>query len=203
MKGVYNKILGLSYEKIGNDVDVFIDLDPVEYSLKVYFLGSNSKTDWKTNFDFPSKVYKRQKSCLKAHRGFVRTFKTANDTIIEKMLNLSKEFSIPMKELEVSFIGHSFGGAMAILAAEDFYFRFEQKPNIITFGSPKILANKKSVNYIKDCCGEIFQFAHQNDIVTYMPPMYRHIKKHKLGKFSLTEILKPHIYHLIYGKDIY
>lgn len=203
MKDVYNKITDLSYEKIGKDVDVFVDLDPVNYSLNVYFLGSNSKTDWKTNFNFPSKVYKRQKSCLKAHRGFVKAFKTANDVIIEKMLNLSKEFSIPLKELEVTFIGHSFGGAMAILAAEDFCFRFEQKPNVITFGAPKLLANKKSVNYIKNCCGEIFQFAHQNDIVTYLPPMYRHVKKHKLGKFNLIELFKPNIYHLIYGEGIY
>lgn len=203
MKDIYNQILNVKYEKVGKDVDVFVDLDPVDYTLKVYFLGSNSKVDWKTNFNFPCKVYKRQKSCLKAHRGFVKAFKSTNDIIIEKMLKLAEEFSIPLEELVVTFIGHSFGGAMAVLAAEDFYFRTNKKPNVITFGAPKILGNKKSVEYIKSCCDEIFQFAHWNDIVTHVPPFFYHVKKHRLGKFNFINLFKPQIYHLIYGKDIY
>lgn len=203
MKELYKKLWSVEYEKVGNDVDVFVDLDPVDYTLQVFFLGSNSDADWETNYDFPCKVYKHQKSCLKAHRGFVKTFKTANDIIAEKITKLTEEFSIPLEDLTVTFIGHSFGGAMAILAAEDFCYRTNKKPNLITFGAPKILGNKKSVKYIRSCCDEIFQFAHWNDIVTHVPPFFYHVKKHRLGKFNLIGLFKPSIYHLIYGDDIY
>lgn len=203
MKHIYQKITSSNYEKLGKDVDVFVDLDPVNYTLFVYFQGSNSDIDWRHNFNFPSKVYKRQKSCLRAHRGFVKAFKSANDAITAKIKELSETYLIPVKDLKVTFTGHSFGGAMAILAAEDFYFRFGQKPNVVTFGAPRVLANKKSVKYLESCCEDIFQFAHRSDIVTYVPPHFKHIKKHKLGKFSLKGLFQPIIYHLIYGEDIY
>ena len=203
MKDLYKKLKTGNYKKYGDDVDFFVDLDPVNYTLNVYFLGSNSKTDWKNNFNFPSKVYKNQQSCLRAHRGFVKAYKSANDYLFDEMRAISAEFLVPIKDLQVTFVGHSFGGAMAVLAAEDFFFRFHQKPNIVTFGAPRVFANKKSTKYVESVCEDIFQFAHRNDVVTYLPPFFRHIKKHKLGKFKLKGIFQPNIYHLIYDSDIY
>jgi hypothetical protein len=156
--------------------------------------------DWKNNFRFFAKMYKKQVSPMLVHKGFARAWKSCNDEAMEVIKLFKQDVG---EELQTVFVGHSFGGAMSLLAAEDYHFRFNERPEVITFGAPKVFATKKSVEYVKSCVKEIKQFAHKSDIVTYMPPFYKHVKKIGLGKFSFIGLFKPIIYHLIYDKEIY
>lgn len=51
----------------------------------------------------------------------------------------------------VEVCGWSYGGAMAVLAAEDFNFRTGNNAGVVTFGAPKPLWGRKTWQYIKSC----------------------------------------------------
>lgn len=197
---LFKKILKTKSSKYGEDVDISFELEGKR--LYVYFVGSNSKTDWKNNFRFFAKMYKKQESPMLVHKGFAKAYKSCNDDIMQVIKGFRDQVG---DGFEVFFVGHSFGGAMALLAAEDYFFRFQDRPyvdkaNVFTFGAPKVFATKKSVEYVKSCVKEIKQFAHKSDIVTYMPPFYKHVKRVCLGKFSIVNLFKPNTYHLIYDE---
>ena len=164
--------------------------------------GVLGSIDWKCNFDFPSTVYKHQTSCMKIHRGYVKAWKSARDEIMGQM----KVEMIKHPLYDVVVIGHSLGGAMALLAGEDIanYLvyglrqRFALKPSVTTFGAPKICANKATAQYMNDMC-EVTQYVNVSDPVPYVVPTYHHVNKVKLGKFSIKELFNPEHSHMCYG----
>lgn len=185
------------YTKVGKDVDYNIYVMQEEKKIYLLFFGSNSLMDWRINFNFFSKVYKNQKSCLKIHRGFIKAWKSANDVIMGELIKLVNEHP----DYRVVIAGWSYGGAISILASEDFYFRTLKKPILITFGSPKIVPNKKSKDYLLSCCHSVRQFNQDNDLITKLVPFYRHIKEIGCGEnFSLFKLFNVKKYHTTYHK---
>lgn len=73
-------------------------------------------------------------------KGWADAYKSANDLIMEKLISVLKP------DYNVEICGWSYGGAVALLAAEDFYFRTKIKPDVITFGAPKPLFGNKTKN---------------------------------------------------------
>ena len=110
-------------------------------------------------------------------------------------------------DYEIHICGWSYGGALSLLAAEDFYYRFHIKASVYTFGAPKPLWGRKTKKYVRSCVKEAYQFSHINDCVPLMPPFpgYKRLSTDKIGKdFSIIKIFKPKIYHCIYGeKSLY
>lgn len=197
---LFTEIKTASYKKTGDDVDYCIHVDSNEKQIKLLFQESSSSRDWEINLNFPAKVYKQQKSCLKAHRGFALAYKSANDKIMEELEGYMKV----MDDYSVLIAGWSLGGALAVLAAEDFYFRFNKQAVLVTFGAPKVLFGSQSKFYLRDCISKCFQIANHNDLVTYLPPFpgYTHIclpKCWRVGEpLSFWKLLKPKIYHTNY-----
>lgn len=165
------------------------------------FQGTASKTDVLTDIDFPVKVYKRQYSCIKAHGGFVSAWKSANDEVMKDFITTCGTVS----EYSPTIVGHSLGGAMSLLACEDFYFRTGKKADVLTFGCPNVFWGNKSKQYVSSCCNTCVQYAQYNDFVPTVPLGYNQINKIKCGKkFNLFEFTFKSIeYHLGYGKIIY
>lgn len=197
-KELYKEILSNKYGKYGEDVDICIKGN--ENKLTVFFLGSNSKTDWENNFRFWTKLYKKQISPMLVHKGFARAYRSCKDDLMESIKLFANGNNLDINNLEVIFTGHSFGGAMALLAAEDFAFRFNKKPTVITFGAPKVFFGRKAVKYIKSCYKNVIQYAHRSDIVTKVPPFYHHINIYKTGEFKFFGLFNPEKYHLSYDK---
>lgn len=189
----------IDFKKIGLDVDYNIICYDNEKTIRLFFQGSRSKLDWKLNFTFPVKAYKNQKHKLRYHSGWIKAYKSANDTI---MTDLIKEFS-DHPDYSIEIIGHSLGGALAIYATEDFNFRTDKKVTLITFGAPKAVFGKKTKKRLLDCCNEIYQYTHKNDLVPVIPPFYKHLKVAKCGKFSFFQLFKFVWYHTNYDKDSY
>lgn len=195
---LYKLICDSKFNKVGDSVDYLVKKDNSKKTVFLIFQESASKRDWQNNFNFPSKLYKNQKSCLRVHRGFGNAWKTCNDIVMNDFITEVKETGF-----KPVISGWSYGGAMAQLASEDFYFRTGIVPQVITFGSPKIFGNKSSVTYIK-AITQTTQYAHRNDIVTKLVPFYWSVCKHKLGKFNIIKLFNPNIYHQIYGeKNLY
>ena len=189
------------YNESGDSVNWLIKIDHDEKVIRLMFEESNGKRDWLNNLNFPVKPYKKQENVLWVARGWRKAYKSCNDKIQQALIATISDY----KNYGVEIIGWSYGGAMAILAAEDFHFRTKLKPTLYTFGAPKPIFGKKSKQYVESCCGEIKQYANVNDCVVIMPPFpgYKHINKIKVGnrKFNLIEWFKPKIYHPIYDDE--
>lgn len=195
---LYKLIKSSTYAKDGIDVDWFIDIDHKEQVIRLLFAQTNSRKDWIINFMFPAKLYKKQKNYFLVAYGWGKAYKSAADTI---MKNINKHLQLyPKYRIEV--LGYSYGGAIATIAAEDIHYRFYIKPDLITFGCPRVIFGRKSKKYFTSCMNEIKQFAHCNDLVTKVPPFvgYTNLKEIKLGKnFNLKDLFNPYIFHQIYG----
>ena len=180
-----------------------VDWQIVETEKEIYLLfqESTSSIDWKVNFNFPVKPYKNQESVLYVHRGFAEAYKSCNDEIMKAFLN--KVFHGEKTKLAI-IAGWSYGGAMAQLASEDFFYRTDCKAKVITFGAPKIAGGIGTRNYLKNCALSVEQYAHRSDIVPKVPPMFFKYGRVSLGKFSLPGLFRPNIYHCDYGnKELY
>ena len=186
------------YEKVGLDVDYLICVVPEEESIYLLFAGSNSDIDWRIDFDFPARPYREQISSLMVHKGFIKAWKSANDVIIEEL----KDVVLKYPNYEVFIAGWSYGGAMAILAGEDYFYRTCKKARLITYGAPKILSGEKSRKYVASCFKTVEQYGQYNDIVTYLAHFYKHINIKRCGdKFNLIKMLRNiKYYHCNYHK---
>lgn len=159
---------------------------PEEKAVYLIFQESDSDIDWKNNYDFWVTVYKNQQNPLKAHRGFVKAWKSGNDEVMADFISACNE----NPTFQPYIIGWSHGGAISQLAVEDFYFRTKKKAIVYTFGSPNVWVGKKSVEYVRSCCLLVKQYAQHNDIVASVPPFYHQLNKVKVGtKFGLLKFL--------------
>lgn len=61
---------------------------------------------------------------------------------------------------------------------------------------------RSSIRYLKQVLGEVKEYGHRSDIVTYCPPLpgYKHVNRKSIGKFSLLGLFKPNKWHCIYGE---
>lgn len=195
---LFNKILYSQYFKAGIDVDYNIEVDHNNSIVLIMFQGTANKTDVITDLKFPVKAYKKQKSCLLGHGGFIEAWKSSNDFIMNEFIRTTEQY----KDYRPLITGHSLGGAMAVLCAEDFFYRTGRKADLITFGCPNVLFGKKSRNYVFSCCGIIEQYAQYNDLVPTVPLFYKQLNKIKCGeKFNLFKFLfHTADYHCSYNK---
>lgn len=190
-----------NYKTVGNDVDYCIMVNSSEKRIYLMFEESTSDTDWKVNFTFPSKVYKHQSEFYLVHKGYVDSWKSCNDEIIKdfiKTCNIAPTFT-------PTVIGWSYGGAMAQLAAEDFFFRTGTKPDLTTFGSPKILYGLFTKKHFKNSMNIVKEYKNINDFVTWCIPLpfVHHINKIKCNsKFNLLKIFKTEYNHTHYNEFI-
>lgn len=195
---LFNLIKKTKYSTVGDDVDYYIQVCEEEKIIRLLFEETTSKRDWINNFNFPIKPYKKQQNTLWVARGWAKAYKSANDVIMAEMIAEYRKHT----NYKIEIAGWSYGGAMAILAAEDFYFRTNKKTELITFGAPKPLFCKKTQKYVLSCCKKIKQYTHKSDIVPLCPPFfgYKHLNKIKLGKFNFFNLFKPTKYHTCYGE---
>ena len=192
---LYKLIINTSYTKVGIDVDyAILKKEDATYLL---FQETTTKIDWKINFQFWAKPYKNQKNPMLIHRGYVKAWKSCNDEIMNTTIKAVAENN--HKPLIIA--GWSYGGAMAILAMEDYFFRTGLKPQVITFGGPKIIAPLafRTKRYLKSCMDTKGKFyCHRSDIVPMIPPFYQALNKKKLGKCNLKLFFTGRG-HCVYG----
>ena len=187
------------YHTSGDDVQWIILVDDSEKVIRLIFEESAGKRDWINNFNFPVKIYKKQKSCMMVAKGWCEAYKSCNDEIMSSLIQTSTD----KPECQVHICGWSYGGAMSLLAAEDFWYRTGIKPCVYTFGAPKPLWGTKTEKYVRSCVDDVKQYSHVDDCVTLMPPFcgYKRISTDYIGgKRQFIKLFQPQIYHCIYGE---
>lgn len=183
----------------GDDVQYLVQVFPDEKTIRLIFDYTVGKTDLKNDFRFPIKPYKNQENTLWLARGWADAYKSCNDEIMN--LLISTHNSNPDYRIEIC--GWSYGGAMSLVAAEDFYYRTKIKPDIMTFGAPKPLFGSKTKKYVASCCNEVKQYRHRSDIIPCLPPFigYTNLRSDWLGYWNPFAIFNPPKYHWIYKEE--
>lgn len=196
---LYNHLHSISYNVSGFDVDWQIEVNDEEKKVFLFFKCSDSNEDWIVNilgflpiFRFP----------LFYTMGWKVAFNYVRNIIFEKLMvaiNNHKGYS-------VEICGHSYGGAMSVVAGIQLYKETGIKANITTFGAPRPLFFIYSKFLSKLFLGKVEQYAHKSDFITYCPPLigYHNVTVKKLGKFSIKGLFNAEYYHCCYGdKSIY
>jgi len=164
----------------------------------IVFAESNSKMDWKINFNFPKKAYKKEKQSMYVHRGFLKEWKLIRDILLNYVEGAFYIGSVK----KITVVGWSYGGAMATLCMEDLFYSFptlRSSLELITFGSPRLIGcwNFKKVKHVWE---NTTRYHNGSDIVACVPFLFmgfRHIKKevHIGKKKCLFRFFNPHKNH--------
>ena len=191
---IFNEIIRGPWNTSGLDVQwkaLLVDGTPY-----LAFQASASKMDWLNNFWAFVEPYKRQERKLLVHAGFARAWKSCNDEVVGNFAALCE-----ISNQRPVIVGHSFGGAMSVLAAEDFNYRTKLRPMVVTFGAPKVLWGESSAEAVR-LCADFTMYSQRNDPVPLCPPLpgYKHPSQIKIGdKFCFFKLFNPNKYHQLYG----
>lgn len=116
-----------------------------ENTLYVRFEGTRSFKDTLIDLlSLSSSISAFDGANWKAHTGFKLAYYSVRNKVLDKCYELFKE------DMDIVVLGHSLGGAMAILAAEDIGWHFKRKVTLITWGAPRTARDKKGINAIKE-----------------------------------------------------
>lgn len=210
---LFNLITSSEYCTAGDSVDYSIVYDQDENIIRLMFQGSTSKRDWINDFDFPAKLYREQKNWFLVHRGFGRAWKSANDEIMKHLLDFElmiwSGFDFESDGPKIQICGHSMGGALSLLAAEDFHYRTGRTVDeVITFGSPKPVFGCISKSHFKKSAKSWKQYRFMCDGVTWCPPFigYHNITSNVVDKknwWKLWRLVKTPYWHMHYGDSSY
>lgn len=170
MAKIFKAMFNVKYTHTENDGDFAIERKGK--NIWFFFQWSNSKIDWKNNFDFPVKPYRDMGIKWYCHRGFLKVWKSIEPYIEEVIQDPTIE--------HVYITGYSHGGAIATLCHEYVWFhRPDLRGQIFSFvyGSPRVYWGFMRKE-LKERWNSLFIIRNGTDIVTHLPPMllgFRHV----------------------------
>ena len=118
--------------------------------------------DWLTNAN--NSIFGRSAYEKAVHDGFSRTFKS-----------IKPQFETSVKAMQangvatIHFIGHSLGGALASLCAEDLHRHTSYQPYLYTFGAPRVGMSAFANHLTRITMNKNFRVHHRTDIVPLVP----------------------------------
>ena len=172
----FKECLRANYTTVENCGDYSVERDGE--TLKIFFEWSDGATDWKNNFNFPAKPYRKMKNKWFAHRGFLKVWKSIEPYLAEYINDLTVS--------KIDIVGYSHGAAVALLCYE--YVKFN-RPDVevsgVGFGSPRVFWGFACKEVMKRFEGFIV-VRNGRDLVTHVPPLvfgFRHVGELKqIGK---------------------
>ena len=186
------------YNCVGEDIDYIVLVDDKKKEVILQFEETDSREDWKHNFEFIPWPLSLDGKTVWTTRGYACAYKSA--------------MGIPVNDFSIQCINHpgykriirgwSFGSAMAKIAARHYTIRFGHLDELTTFGDVKCWLNPF---YGNTKCKRVRNYVTPNDAVTWCVPFYSRDKKCKVGeRFSLVRLFRnPAYYHTNYDKYDY
>ena len=138
-------------------------------TINVRFEGSKSFLDWVMDLWFKkTKVEAYDGSSWKVHKGFKTAYYSVRNKVLDKCYELYTEGD------KFRVMGHSLGGAMALLAAEDIGWHFKQKVNLITWGAPRPAVEEEGIKVLESYMdSKSVCFENGSDPVPHLPWFYQ------------------------------
>lgn len=173
METIFRALLNAKYVHTENDGDFAIERKGK--NIWFFFQWSNSKIDWKNNFDFPVKPYKDMGVKWYCHRGFLKVWKSIEPYIEEALQDQSIE--------RVIVAGYSHGGAIATLCHEYVWFNRPDLRDRLTgyvFGSPRVYWGFKIKTVLKERWKNLHIIRNGTDLITHLPPAifgFKHVNE--------------------------
>ncbi len=188
---LFRRCLEKSYTHVENDGDYACERRG--NTLYVYLQCSNGGTDWKNNFDFPAKPYRRMGHTVwRAHRGFARVWKSVEPHLEKAIKDVTLDAIVT--------VGYSHGAALAVFCHEYvWYHRPDLRERIegYGFGCPRVLWGLSSPSLLLRW-ERFLVVRNLNDLVTHVPPVwlgYRHVGElleiGEQGKYSTIDAHRP------------
>ncbi|RPA98650.1 alpha/beta-hydrolase [Choiromyces venosus 120613-1] len=145
--------------------------DDTTSSIVISIRGSKSLRNWLANVQVELKDVPEICTGCKVHSGFHEAMEEALPSVMKSVQKLR----IENPGYGVVAVGHSLGGAIATLMAEEFR-KGGVKVDLYTFGAPRI-GNEQLSSFISKT-GTNFRVTHTNDPVPRLPPVllgFQHI----------------------------
>jgi hypothetical protein len=102
-----------------------------------------------------------------AHLGFVQGIEAVE-------ANLRAFDAVAKTKASIWIVGHSLGGALAVLAAARAKIRGIGAPLLYTYGQPAVSAFEFAGRFDQELPGRLWRLINQEDIVPRVPPFYGH-----------------------------
>lgn len=191
MVNLFERCLDAEYTHTTEGGDYAIEVDG--NTLYILFEWSDGAEDWKNNFDFPAKPYKRMNELWFCHRGFLKVWKAMRDEIENRVAEILKEHP---EITDITIVGYSHGGAMALFATEDMTYLYGGKFNVsgYGFGAPRVLWGYVP-KAVRERISAFVTVRNVPDIVTHLPPKvfgYRDINITEIGEEGKYKPIKAH-----------
>jgi len=173
------------------DADWSVQRENSKKLITVRFEGTHSFKDVLVDLcAASSKVSAYDGANWTAHKGFKTAYYSVRDDVLNKCYKLYQEGD------EFLICGHSLGGAMALLAAEDVAWHFKKKVLLITWGAPRVTKDDEGIEAIKSCIkDESVCFEDYGDLIPHLAWWYKRnpvveMIGRKISKFKmLTNIM--------------
>lgn len=156
LRELFDEVTGDGWTTSGLDVQYKVVGDTL------YFQCSNGASDWRYNFMAAEDVYKNSDIEFIGHKGFNELWESVRHDI--EKLSFRR------------ICGYSQGGALAVLAHENYYHRFGFEPDVtITFGCPPSI--KSPSDALRSRFSHLVNWHNPRDIVYYAPMLigYQHV----------------------------
>lgn len=133
-------------------------------TLYLYLQCTTSKQDWRNNFDFPAVAYRDMPKTWRAHRGFVRVWKSIEPCV--------KDYIMDPKIKRIIIVGYSHGASLACLAHEYVWFN---RPDIrddcysYAFEPARVFWGFHIPKDLKERWKNLYVIRNGSDIVTHVP----------------------------------
>jgi predicted lipase len=128
--------------------------------------GTTSLKDLKQDLLFGQTTvpYDNKDTKIRVHRGFIGSYKY--DGVRGRIHDTIKKYS----PKSVFLTGHSYGGALVVLAAVDIQYNFNIPVTVVTFGCPKV-GNKYFAESYRKRVPDTIALQNNNDFMYKMPPL--------------------------------
>lgn len=191
-----------------------IDKSITKPTKHICILGSNESDDWKYNLRFKKVNFEYKKEGLKynkkffsdnikIHKGFYESARLIVDDIFDYICNIIKKTKKD-KLPDIIFTGHSFGSAVATLAAYIVKLKLIDKygsnckmiDNIygVTIGAPRVGNKTFKASFYNLFQKQFVSYGMGNDIITKVPPIlfgYKHIKQYINLRYNTFKLKRP------------
>lgn len=193
---LYNWLHEIDYKENESSFNWAVNVSDDEKKIYVSVKYSTSTLDWIVNFLFFFIPQLRDWYLYFTCLGWQSAFNSCKQIVMNEVLWQMNRHP----DYKIVCCGHSYGGASSVLIGIEIFFATAIKPDLITFGAPKPLFSIFSKLISRLFFGEVKQYAHRADIVTYMPPLigYWNIRVIRIGKFSFNALFNGNT-HQSYG----